>query len=121
MRRRGFEEVYQLDGGIAEYGRERGDRGLWEGSLYVFDRRMHVEFSPEAVTIGRCERCGAPANRFVNCADRTCRALVLACPGCLEGHPDLTCPTGCGTAAPEAPDDAQHDLQHDAQRTRSSR
>lgn len=99
MRRRGFEEVYQLDGGIAEYGRERGDRGLWEGSLYVFDRRMHVEFSPEAVPIGRCDRCADPASRFVNCADGTCRALVLVCPACLEEHPALSCPSGCGTAS----------------------
>ncbi|MFI7482821.1 rhodanese-related sulfurtransferase [Kocuria sp. M1R5S2] len=103
MRRRGFEEVYQLDGGIVEYGRERGDGGLWEGSLYVFDRRMHVEFSPEPATVGRCDRCGAPAARFVNCADGTCRALFLACPDC--SRPDATCPTGCGNG-PEADDDA---------------
>ncbi|MHC5558505.1 oxygen-dependent tRNA uridine(34) hydroxylase TrhO [Kocuria sp. U4B] len=98
MRRRGFEEVYQLDGGIVEYGRERGDRGLWEGSVYVFDRRMHLEFSPDAATPGRCERCDAPAHRFVNCADPACRALVLACPACLAEQPELTCPHGCTPA-----------------------
>ena len=98
MRRRGFEEVYQLDGGIVEYGRERGDRGLWEGSVYVFDRRMHLEFSPDAATPGRCERCYAPAHRFVNCADPACRALVLACPACLAEQPELTCPDGCTPA-----------------------
>ncbi|MEX5301869.1 oxygen-dependent tRNA uridine(34) hydroxylase TrhO [Kocuria sabuli] len=102
MRRRGFEEVYQLEGGIAAYGRERGDAGLWEGSLYVFDRRMHVEFTPQAVTIGRCDRCAAPANRFVNCAEASCRALFLACPACLEEHPGATCPTGCGTPPADA-------------------
>ena len=32
MRSRGFEEVYQLDGGIVRYGEQRGDRGLWEGA-----------------------------------------------------------------------------------------
>ncbi|MFF0989948.1 oxygen-dependent tRNA uridine(34) hydroxylase TrhO [Kocuria nitroreducens] len=105
MRNRGFEEVYQLDGGIAEYGRERGDRGLWEGSLYVFDRRMHVRFTPAAVTIGRCDRCAGPANRFVNCADAACRALFLACPACHEECPQLTCPTGCRTSSRPAPDD----------------
>lgn len=103
MRRRGFDEVYQLDGGIAAYGRERGDRGLWEGSLYVFDRRMHVQFTPEAVTIGRCDRCGAPANRFVNCADGSCRALFLACPACRGEHPAATCPAGCGSTPGDAP------------------
>ena len=39
---RGFGEVYQLDGGIARYGEEYGDDGLWEGSLYVFDRPLIV-------------------------------------------------------------------------------
>jgi UPF0176 protein len=113
MRNRGFQEVYQLDGGIAEYGRERGDRGLWEGSLYVFDRRMHVRFTPAAVTIGRCDRCAGPANRFVNCADGACRALVLACPACLEERPRLTCPAGCGTAtAPGAGDGAPVAVSH---------
>lgn len=32
MRSRGFDEVYQLDGGIVRYGETFGDRGLWDGS-----------------------------------------------------------------------------------------
>lgn len=56
MRNRGFEEVYQLDGGIVRYGETFGDAGLWEGSLYVFDGRMNVEFSADAVTLGAA-RC----------------------------------------------------------------
>ena len=36
MKSRGFDEVYQLEGGIVRYGEEFGDAGLWEGSLYVF-------------------------------------------------------------------------------------
>ena len=58
MRSRGFEEVYQLDGGIVRYGEERGDRGLWEGHLYVFDERMSVPFSDEAVHLAACHVCG---------------------------------------------------------------
>lgn len=26
---------------------------LWEGLLYVFDKRMHMEFTPDTVTIGK--------------------------------------------------------------------
>ena len=37
MKKRGFKEVYQIDGGIQSYGETYGDEGLWEGSLYVFD------------------------------------------------------------------------------------
>ena len=36
MKSRGFEQVYQLEGGIIEYGEAFGNKGLWEGSLYVF-------------------------------------------------------------------------------------
>ena len=31
MKNRGFEEVYQMDGGIVKYGEKYGDDGLWEG------------------------------------------------------------------------------------------
>ena len=33
MRSRGFEEVYQIDGGIVRYAETFGDDALWEGSL----------------------------------------------------------------------------------------
>ncbi|MSX07066.1 MAG: rhodanese-related sulfurtransferase, partial [Actinobacteria bacterium] len=42
---RGFEEVYQLDGGIVRYAETFGDDALWEGSLFVFDKRMAQNFS----------------------------------------------------------------------------
>jgi UPF0176 protein len=95
MKNRGFEDVYQIDGGIVRYGEEYGDSGLWEGSLYVFDARMHMEFTPDAVTIGECESCGAGANRFENCSNQQCRDLILLCPDCRQGSP--TCPDGCAS------------------------
>ncbi|WP_030015210.1 rhodanese-related sulfurtransferase [Curtobacterium sp. S6] len=97
MKNRGFEDVYQIDGGIVRYGEAFGDSGLWEGSLYVFDQRMHMEFTPDAVTIGRCERCQAPSNKFVNCANSRCRELILLCPDCSAA--EATCPNGCQTSA----------------------
>lgn len=95
MRRRGFQEVYQLDGGIVRYGEAFKDRGLWEGSLYVFDRRMHLEFSEEAATIGRCARCEAPTSEFHNCSDAACRKLTLYCADCAASPETLRCPQGC--------------------------
>ncbi|TCN50368.1 UPF0176 protein [Rhodococcus sp. SMB37] len=87
MRNRGFEEVYQLDGGIVRYGETFGDAGLWEGSLYVFDGRMNVEFSEDAVTLGRCTMCGTPTSRYRNHPDVNGRELTLVCEGCV---PDTT-------------------------------
>ncbi|MGG5752014.1 rhodanese-related sulfurtransferase [Zafaria sp. Z1313] len=98
MVKRGFQEVYQLDGGIVRYGEAFGDRGLWEGSLYVFDRRMHVEFSPDAETIGRCVGCEGPTSKFENCAEPSCRRLRLFCADCAADAALRLCPECAGTA-----------------------
>lgn len=68
MRSRGFEEVYQIDGGIVRYGEAFGNDGLWEGSLAVFDGREAMDFAPGAAVLGRCAVCGDPSNRLVDCA-----------------------------------------------------
>ncbi len=91
MRRRGFAEVYQIDGGVVRYGEHAGDRGLWEGSLYLFDARMHHEFSAEATVLGHCERCAAPTNQYHNCANPVCRQLILLCDDCVEGNLSVNC------------------------------
>jgi UPF0176 protein len=79
MINRGFREVYQLDGGIATYGEAFGDRGLWEGSLYVFDERKAVEFSEQAKVIGHCYVCAEPTSRMENCGDPACRVQLVVC------------------------------------------
>lgn len=95
MVNRGFKEVYQMDGGIVRYGETFKDEGLWEGSLYVFDKRMHMEFSDEAKEIGRCIRCESPTNKFENCANPNCRNLNLYCARCSADPATLQCPQGC--------------------------
>ncbi|GAA1048604.1 rhodanese-related sulfurtransferase [Arthrobacter russicus] len=98
MVKRGFSEVYQLDGGIVRYGEKYRDSGLWEGSLYVFDKRMHLEFSEDAKTIGECSRCGAPTSDFHNCANLACRQLSLYCAECAADAATLRCAEGCPEA-----------------------
>lgn len=82
MKKRGFKEVYQLDGGIVKYGETYGDEGLWEGSLYVFDDRMGVKFSDKAKDIGECIHCGGKTSNYENCALKSCNNLVLVCESC---------------------------------------
>ena len=91
MKKRGFGEVYQLKGGIVRYGEEYGDQGLWEGSLYVFDERMNIEFSDEPKVLGRCERCDTPTSRYSNCVNLDCRKLILLCLGCTEDSASRDC------------------------------
>lgn len=93
MKNRGFKEVYQIDGGIIRYGERFKDRGLWEGSLYVFDARLNIEFSSSASVIGKCDYCTTPTNHFHNCELSYCRKRVLLCEHCFDQNPLLCCAT----------------------------
>lgn len=84
MRARGFTEVYQLDGGIVRYGEVFGDAGLWDGSLYVFDERMSLDFGPNPAVLGTCTRCRVPSKRMQNCVEPSCRTQLVICEGCAE-------------------------------------
>ena len=84
MKTRGFNEVYQIDGGIVTYGKELGDDGLWEGALFTFDNRMSIEFSEKTKSIANCEKCDTPANRFYDCPKPPCNSLNLLCAKCAE-------------------------------------
>ena len=88
MMNRGFQEVYQIEGGIAKYGEAYGDDGLWEGSLRVFDDRMTVDFSGHAKVIGECSHCQAATSNYENCAFANCNDLVLICETCKK-QPEL--------------------------------
>ncbi len=83
MKQNGFQDVYQIDGGIVKYGEQYGDDGLWEGSLYVFDKRMGTKFSDKAQDIGTCSHCGAKTSNYENCANKTCNDLILICETCV--------------------------------------
>lgn len=99
MKNRGFQEVYQIDGGIVRYGEKYGNDGLWEGSLYVFDGRMHHEFGqgiedPGFIQLGHCVHCGTATNTFRNCANEdTCRRQVLICDDCAANPATAVCGT----------------------------
>lgn len=89
MKKRGFKEVYQIEGGIVKYGEEFGDDGLWEGALYVFDDRLTTKFSDKAKDIGDCAHCGTKTSDFMNCANVACNKHMIVCTGC---QPKQYCP-----------------------------
>ncbi len=82
MKSRGFEEVYQIEGGIAKYGSEFCRYREWEGKLYVFDERLTVAFSDDAKDIGTCTHCGDNTSNYENCSNPECNHLVLICKSC---------------------------------------
>jgi len=91
MKKRGFNEVYQIDGGIVKYGERFGDEASWEGSLYIFDDRISMDFSDKAKVIGSCDKCGAPTKSFRNCKTETCFQLTLLCDPCALLPSNLSC------------------------------
>ncbi|MDN8677556.1 hypothetical protein Q0N25_14400, partial [Staphylococcus aureus] len=48
----GFDDVSQLHGGIATYGKNEETKGeLWDGQMYVFDERIAVPINQVNPTI----------------------------------------------------------------------
>ena len=91
MLQRGFQEVYQVEGGIVRYGEAFGNEGLWEGSLFIFDGRMNQEFGPNTTIISACERCETPTTQYYNCANLACRQLILLCDTCSTLNGSTNC------------------------------
>ena len=91
MVKRGFKEVYQIEGGIVRYGKKYGDEGHWEGSLYTFDSRMAINFSDKTKVIGECEKCGSATKDFRNCSTASCHSLILLCDSCAKLPSNLSC------------------------------
>lgn len=76
----GFEDVAQLHGGIATYGKDSEVQGeLWDGQLYVFDERITVPVNrKEHVIVARDYFTGEPCERYVNCANPECNKQIIA-------------------------------------------
>lgn len=87
LKERGVEQVYQLDGGVINYGLEEGS-DHWKGKLYVFDDRVAVPLRAEQETevVGKCHKCDAPTDSYYNCANMDCNHLFLCCQACVEEH-----------------------------------
>ena len=72
LRKNGYENVYQLHGGIIKYGIEENGKDF-HGKCYVFDNRIVKDVNkvnPEV--IGRCYVTGEKTDRMVNCANVEC-------------------------------------------------
>ncbi len=83
LRYRGFEQVFQLDGGIIEYARQVQAKGLknkFLGKNFVFDERLGERISPDV--IAHCHQCGAPCDDHTNCANEHCHILFIQCADC---------------------------------------
>jgi len=98
LMREGFKDVYQLDGGIVTY-IEKFPAQEFQGSLYVFDNRITMDFDPEGkhVIVGVCDKCGISSERYVNCKNPECNKHFICCESCSETNYSSFCSQICKT------------------------
>ncbi|MFV7236400.1 rhodanese-related sulfurtransferase [Flavobacterium sp. ZB4R12] len=89
FKHKGFENVYQLEGGIIEYTRQVKAEGLeskFIGKNFVFDHRLGERITDDIVS--QCHQCGAPCDIHTNCVNEGCHLLFIQCEECataMEG------------------------------------
>ena len=95
FKHKGFENVYQLEGGIIEYTRQVKAEGLQSkfiGKNFVFDHRLGERITDDIVS--QCHQCGAPNDEHTNCANEGCHLLFIQCDSC-KSNMEGCCSTEC--------------------------
>ena len=110
FKHKGFEHVYQLEGGIIEYARQVKNQGLdnkFIGKNFVFDERRSEAISDDI--IANCHQCDSPCDTHVNCANDACHLLFIQCKSCAEKLNNC-CSESCA-AVVALPKDKQRELR----------
>lgn len=83
----GFEQVYQLSGGIHRYVEKYGKDGCFNGKNFVFDDRMAAPADEQIC--GTCSVCDVPFDDYtVGCRCNRCRLRILVCRDCHAKQPN---------------------------------
>lgn len=91
----GFNDVYQLDGGIISFIKKYPDT-VWEGGMFVFDNRKVVEpnTKDELKYTALCELCNSPTSYYINCHSLECDKLFVCCTTCKNKY-EYCCSEAC--------------------------
>jgi UPF0176 protein len=95
FKHKGFENVYQLEGGIIEYTRQVKEEGLQSkfiGKNFVFDHRLGERITDDIVS--QCHQCGAACDVHTNCVNEGCHLLFIQCEKCAQAM-EGCCSTAC--------------------------
>ncbi|MCI4670245.1 MAG: rhodanese-related sulfurtransferase [Bacteroidia bacterium] len=87
FKHKGFEKVYQLEGGIIKYARDVKAHGLdnkFIGKNFVFDERMGERISEKV--IAHCHQCGKACDTHTNCKSEICNLLFIQCEECAQKY-----------------------------------
>ncbi len=83
LKHRGFQNVFQLNGGIIEYARQVKTQGLenkFIGKNFVFDERLGERISDDVISV--CHQCGVSCDTHTNCKNDGCHLLFIQCDKC---------------------------------------
>jgi UPF0176 protein len=82
LQRQGYDNVYQLEGGILKYIEEHPNE-QFEGECFVFDHRVAVDQSLQpSQNYKLCPHCGQPAATAIVC--KRCDTHALICDECVH-------------------------------------
>lgn len=93
VKRLGYENVYQLQGGILRY-LEEYPQGFFAGECFVFDHRVAVDKNLQPSKLYKlCPHCGNPAQESVSCSN--CGKSAVVCKHCIPQPDKNTCSKNC--------------------------
>ncbi len=95
FKHKGFDNVYQLEGGIIEYARQANEQNLdnkFIGKNFVFDDRLGEKISSDV--IAQCHQCGDACDNHTNCANDACHILFIQCDNCKNTY-EGSCSAKC--------------------------
>ena len=95
LENQGYENVYQLDGGILGYFAEFPEGGAFEGECFLFDHRVAVDSKLQpSQKYGLCPHCGDPATEDFTCG--YCKGGGQVCEKChAREHYGAACSKNC--------------------------
>lgn len=83
----GYENVFQLNGGIIEYTRQVNENNIenkFIGKNFVFDNRLSERVSGEIIS--NCHQCGNKYDKHTNCNNEACHLLFIQCEDCAKKY-----------------------------------
>ncbi len=93
MQSQGYQNVFQLDGGILKYIEEFPNQ-KFEGECFVFDHRVAVDQQLlPTLNFKMCPHCGQPSGGKIAC--RKCDNDAWICEACLQTEVLQTCSKNC--------------------------
>ena len=85
LKREGFADVNQLQGGIINYAHQVKELGLdchYKGKNFVFDDRLGERITDDILTT--CNICGTSCDDHTNCSNDVCHVLFIQCHKCQK-------------------------------------